>query len=709
MARKKRIRLPDENNLVKDSDVDDYDNTEFSSGGTNEQKILDEINDNVKNWSSYYAQNLTNSRIEKYFTFVDNWTAAQRTELILHKKPILQMNKIYDAVNKVLAEQRQNTAELEVKSLNGEAPDDLVKLNQDFLRHICFNSKSRIAYQTAFSDQIVGGFGAFRVRADYETPDSIDQTIFIDPIKDSEKTIFDPFAQDPTRCDGDFCAVYVVMNKKDFERQYPGVPYPSSFPMFTQMGQFSWGLKDQITVIEYYKKERYQFKLHKLSDGRVVRDEEWKRIEATPDFSSQNDNPLIALFSQSIAKPTIIKTITKEDHKIVMFKAIYNQIIERKDFPGRHLPIILVPGGISTIDGLDRTISFVRFARDAQVFHNYLLVDMAFSLQTGRKERFIGTPAQISGFEEIWKNVANVQGMLPANPDPIMGNLPVPIAANEISASYMQLFQQSEMSIQNILGFYEANRGADSVEKSGVAIKEQQRTGNMSVGVFYDNLNRAIEQCGRVVMSMKKEIFDTERKIPTLTQNGKTEHILINQQIAGNLMNNDMTSGEFDVVIAAGPSAAVQKAQSLDILVQLCGLNPNVFPMIADYIGENLSLDSISGIVKRLKTLVPPDVIAAEEGKPPPPPQPNPQLMIAQQQMQLKERDQQLQMEKIQLEQKKIESQLQKLFQEIEITKIKAGAEVQKAAIDHNSKMVETTGKIIGSHNDMKKEVIKRV
>lgn len=701
MARNNRKKY-NENSENISTKKDDVELTEYE-----QQEILDEINESRRNWSSYYRQNISNLRDEKYFTFIDNWTAEQRTELNNHKKDVLQMNKIYDSVNKVLSQQRQHTAELQLRSLNGNAPDNLVKLNQDLLRYICFNSKSKLAYQTAFSDQISGGFGAFKLRTDYESPDSMHQTIFIDEIKEPEKTGFDPFAIDPTRCDGEFCYHYVVMSKKSFERENPDIPYPSSFPMDYEGGAFWWGTNDQIVVMQYYRKEYYTFDLHELSDGKIVRDEEWKKIESNSD-APPSDNSVISLFQQFIPKPTIVKTVKKKDHEVIMYRAIYNKVIERKKMPGNELPIILVPGGTVTIDGRDMTISFVRYARDAQIFHNYLLVDMAFSLKTGRKERYMGTPENVAGFEERWQDIANVQGLLLARPDPITGQMPIPMSASEIASSSMALFQQSELAIQNILGFYEANRGAESNAQSGVAYKEQQITGNMSVGVFYDNLNRAIEQCGRVVMSMKKEIYDGERKIPVLSQNGKMEYVDINRKFSVGMIDNDMTAGDFDIVIDAGPSAAIQKSQSLDILVKLCGLNPEVFPMVADYIAENLSLDSISGIVKRFKTLVPPNVIAAEEGKPMPPQPPNPQLILAQQQMKLQEGAQQIQQGKVQLEIQKIQSQVQQLHKEIEVAKIKAEAELQKAAIEHNSTMVETTGKIIDSHNNVKREVMRK-
>lgn len=670
-----------------------------------EQDVLQRIKEGVNDWIAYFKINIENFKDDKYFVYVNNYNAKQLGELNLHGKPPLQANKIYDAINKIVGEQRQNTAELEVRSLNGQAPDDLVKLNQDFIRYICFNSKSKNAYQTAFFNQVSGGYGALLVRNDYDKPKDIVQSIFIDPIVDCENTIFDSYAKEPTRSDGNHCGYFIQMNKREFERLHPDVPYPTSFPMPSMLQYFTWGNKDRITIMRWYEKEWFNFKIHKLSNGQIVTDDEWKEMQAQYASISIASNDM-NFNMQSMFIPEIVETFNKTDCKIVFYKAIFNKIIEKKYIPGNRLPMVFIPGNSVCINGEDLTISFVRYAKDMQMFHNYMMVEIAHVIQTSRRERFLGTKENVAGVEEIWQDVSNVQGMLVANPDPKTG-LPVPIPQAEIPASFLNFFQQTELSIQNILGFYDANRGSDSQAKSGIAYKEQQRTGNLSVAIFYDNLNRGIEEVGRIVMSMKPEIYDTERSIPITSQNGKTTSETVNYEGANGKINNDMTVGDFDIVIDAGPSAEVQKAKSLEIFVQLSALNPQVFPLVADYIGENLSLDSISGIVKRFKTLVPPDVLAMEEGKPPPPQQPNPQMMMAQQQMQVKERDQQIQMSKLQLEFQKMQNEIQKLQQEVEVTMIKAKAEVQKAAIEHNSTMVETTGKIIDSHNNIKRELIR--
>lgn len=680
--------------------------TVLSETDFSENDMLDEINQSIMNWIRCHNTNLYNYHQDKYFVYIDQWSAAQRDQMNRLHKPILQENMLYDYVNKIIGQHRENTGELTVKSLFGEASEDDIKLNEDFLRQICFNSKSRIAYQTAFADMVSGSFGAFRIITDYEHPESMNQIPKIIPIKDPEKTFFDCYAHDPTRCDGNYAGYFVTMSRKEFIKAHPDIPYPQSFPVKPEIEAFNWGFRDYITVVEYYKKEWYDYKMHRLSDGSMVRDEEWKEIEnkikTTFNFVKDEFGHSIEDMSV-IGAPFIEETITKKDCKIMMYKAIYGKIIEKKQFPGNQLPIIFAPGPSMLIDGEERLMSFVRFALDAQRFHNFVLVETAYAIQTSRRDQFMGTPDNIAGHEEVWRNIANVQGLLPAKPDPITNQLPTKLPPSEIPSTLMALLPQSSQAIQNILGYFEANRGKDSYEKSGVAIERQQSAGGMSVATFYDNLNRAIEQCGRVIMSIKPHIYDIERVIPLIDSSGRSYQKKVNENIAGGI-KNDMKFNKYDVILDAGPSNQIQKEKSFELMIELCRIIPDFAPRIADILVKETNFDCTPTLIERAKTVVPPGILAKEEGRPPPAPQPNPQLMLAEKQIELREKELEIQIGRMNLEIKKLNAQLVKMKSETQNTAIKAEAEIRKAVLDHNSRMVDSTAKVISSHNDVRKE-----
>lgn len=685
------------------------------TAGEREYDLLQEISKNIDTWYRAYNINLRNFRDDVNFLFIDQWDASDRNEFKRLQKPMLTFNKIYDFFKKVVGEQRQNTPNLEVRCLTGDSSQEAIKLRADIVRQIAYDSKSDIVYQTAFENALAGGFGGIRVLTDYTTPKSYEQKIFLRRIDNPERLFFDPNAKEPTKHDGNYCGYYDIMGKEEFKEQYPDVEYPKSFPLHSEIKEFYWGDKNTISVVEYYKKEWFSFSVHQLSNGKTVTDKEYRKIKEQYEEMSQLED--VEGIDQPIVLPEIIKTRRSRDYKIMCYKAIYGQIVEKYKWPSKYFPIIFCPGDVHNIEGEERTISFVRFVRDAQRFLNYTGSEIAQAIKNSRREQFLVTPDNISGegLIDIWRNPSNQQGALVAVPDKITKQMPIKLPPSEIPQTLLQQYQRAESDIQSVLGYYEANRGAQGQELSGVALRERQRTGNMGVAVFFDNLNRAIEQTGRVILSLLPEIYDTERRISLQAPNGENQDVFINRKIAGGQAENDVTKGDYDVIIKDGPSFAVQKEEALKILVEMVKVNPQTFPLVADLIASSIDIENSPQLVERFKTLVPKDILAKESGQPPPPPQPNPAMIAAQQQQQLQQAELQLKQQQMKLDSEKalrqqqldaaqIELDMEKLRMEEQITGVKAQAEVGKANLDYEANIANSLSKILGAHSSMQKQ-----
>jgi len=75
----------------------------------------------------------------------------------------------------------------------------------------------------------------------------------------------------------------------------------------------------------------------------------------------------------------------------------------------------------------------------------------------------------------------------------------------------------------------------------------------------------------------------------------------------------------------------------LEFFQQTIAANPQTFALIADLWAKNLDVQFMPQIAERFKTLVPPQVLAKEEGKQLPPQPPNPQQQMMQQEMQMQQ------------------------------------------------------------------------
>lgn len=690
-----------------------------------ELDILEEVNKNINAWYGFYDENNSAFRDDENFLFVSQWSKKDIAEFRRLQKPMLTFNKIFDFFNKAAGEQRQNSSNVKVRCINGDASQDAITLRADAARHIEYESRASIVYNTALEHALAGGYGAMRVETEYEGSKSFNQKIKLVREDNPTRCFFDPNAKELTKFDGDFCGHYNVMSKKSFKNKYAGIDIPESYPLYDRNNNFSWFTKDDVTIVYYYRKEYYSFTLYKLSDGREVTDKEYRKIikkfnmqnqEDSDSESDDDDFNTIAAFGDSqpegLIPPEIISSMKSKSWKIVCYVCMKNKILEKYDWPSLYFPNIFCPGNIRNVDGKEITISFIRFSKDAQRFLNYTGSEIAQSIKNSRREQFIGTPDNVSGegILEMWLNPSVQQGILIANPDPVTKQLPQKIPASEIPQTLLLQYKQLENDIQTILGLYEANRGAEGQELSGRAIEERKKTGNMSLVVFFDNLDSAIAQAWRVVISLLPSIYDTEREVPLRKEDGTTKSVTVNQRVAGGKILNDITSGEYDVAIEAGPSFAVQRQDALQMLMQLVSINPQIFPLVSDLIAKNINIENMPQLVERLSTLVPQDIIAKEKGltppPPPPTPPPDPSIMIEMQKLQFqqdelnyKKQQQQIDLIKALQQQKidagRVENEAQQLMFDQHVAGVKASAEVEKAKMENQAAVIDSMGKIM--------------
>jgi hypothetical protein len=667
----------------------------MDEAGIDERQVLHDAKENINLWESYFNENIVRGKDDQNFVLRDQWTAIERSEFTRLFKPAMTFNKLYDATKKIAGEQRKNKPDLIVRSLTGKATQEQINLRADLVRTISYQSQNDLVYQTAFRSALMMGFGAFQVGIDYETPISFLQRINFTMIPDATRTSFDPSATKPHKGDGNFCGRQYLFDYDEFDATFPYARDAVSYADPRMLIDFQWETKDSIVVCDYYQKEWFPVKVYKLSNGKTVTADEWEKMQADFKFMktlAKSARVVGGIILDEI--PRIVGERMSQDYTIMHYRLCKNQILDFARWPSRQLPIIFVDGDSYYMEGRQYTKSFVHEARDAQKFINYVGSEIAAEIKNRRREQWLGTPDNIKGFEQEWRNPEVQVAMLRAVPDPKTGQMPAKQPPWDLSQQLIVNFQRGGQDIKEILGVSESEelQGRDI---SGKARRERKVEGSMSAYVYLDNLNQAIEQAGRVVLDLLPVVYGgEERHVIISKKDGQTQSLVLNQKDPKTgKIKNELSPGEYDIEIDTGPSFAVQKADSLEIMMGLVQANPQVFPLIADLISANLDLQFMPQIKERLQTLVPPQILAKEQGLPPPPPQPDPQQQMMQQQMQV---------EQANIENKKMETQIKaqklKLEQEQnEIDKAKMMLEVQKMQLDaqldvfnHNSNKEQT-------------------
>lgn len=675
---------PDEINEMEERRV-----AALNDAGIDEQDVLERCNKNKNTWNSYFNENIVRGKDDMNFVLRDQWTAVERSEFTRLFKPAMTFNKLYDSTKKIAGEQRKNKPDLIVRSLTGKASQQQINLRADLVRTISYQSQNDLVYQTAFKSALMLGFGAFQICIDYESPRSFNKKIRYDIIPDATMCSWDPTATKPHKGDGNFCSRTFIFTRDEFFATYPYVDNPVSFIDPYMLLAFQWQTKDTIAVCDEFVKEWFPLIIYKVKVGDqfVVMDED-QFDKAMKQFHIQLEIAGEGEARKIIEKQRPVKVDERQtqDYRVMHYRMIRDRIIDFSEWPSRQLPIPFVDGDSYYIEGRQYTKSFIHEARDAQKLHNYSRSETAAELKNRRREQWLGTPDNIIGYEQDWRNPELQMGILRAKPDPKTGQMPQKMPAWEISQGLFLTAQATDQDMKEILGFSETEE-LQGRDVSGKARRERRLEGSMSSYVFFDNLNQAVEQGGRVVNDLLDYVIgDEERHIVVSKKDGKSEPMVINKRLEDNKIENKLEPGDYDVEIDTGPSFAVQKDIALEFLQQTLQAYPQSFPLIADLWAKNLDVQFMPQIADRFKTIVPPQIIAKEEGKPPPPQQPDPQQIMAEQQMKLQQAQIQEAQAAIQIKSAELEIKRQK--QELEKAQLlldaqKAQAQNQLNMYDH--------------------------
>jgi hypothetical protein len=617
---------------------------------TTQDDVIQKIEFSIKSWFNYFQDNIENYNDDVNFALGNQWEARDIGEYELRQKIYLTFNCLYSYILNIVGEQQKNSPQIKVIAKNATSDQAGINLYEGILRGIAYNSDSDVAFQTAFRNALMGGYGAWRIGRDYENDLSFNKVLSIIAIPDTQKCYFDPRATKPGKLDGEFCGIYTKMSWEEFFEKY-GNKYGDieqiksiQNPLNQQNLDFQWFDKDSITICEHFHKIYKSSKLYKLSNGESVPEDKLKeRLKELTDSKKELDLRLFTLYSQAIQNgsqmppPPESEEIKVVDERytqkceIKHYLVIKGHILEETTFPGTNLPIIFLDGDSTFVGGRQRTKSFIRFAKDAQRLMNFCMSEKAEWLKTRHKGQFLVTAQMISNYKEQWRNPEKSQVFMMYDPDVrVPGQKPDFLPPPEFPASLNNATSELMVMIENILGRYTANQGADGNDTSGRMVANRALQGNNSVFTYLNNLNICIDKTNKILLDLIPETYFEENRI--IEGYDKEKNRMVEQ--LNNSRIEQLKQMSVDVEVSIGASFELQKLDAYNQLIAMASLNPQVFPIIADLIAANTNLDNTPQIVDRFKNfVVPPNVIATEKGDPVqqmPPPPPSPEVQASQ-------------------------------------------------------------------------------
>ena len=486
-------------------------------------------------------------------------------------KPKFEVNKIHLAVMRIINEYRNNRITVDFVSKHGDENDQLADACDGLYRADEQHSVADEAYDNAFEEAVGGGFGAWRLRADYEDEyddENEQQRILIEPIYDADSSVFfDLNAKRQDKRDATKCWVITAMSPGAYKETYDDDP--ARWPKDVERHEFDWNTPDVVYVAEYYVVEITSETIRIFEN---LQGDEEKYTEA--DFINDEDleDTLLATGSKEIRQRKVKR---RKVHKYIMSGS---KILEDCGYiAGEYIPIVPTYGKRWFVDNVERCMGHVRLGKDPQRLKNMQLSKLGEISAYSSVEKPILTPEQIAGHGVMWSedNIKDYPYLLinpitNANGEEVVSGPVAYTRSPQIPPAMAALLKVTEQDIQDILG---NQQGADKVVSniSGDAVDMIQQRLDMQTFIYMSNMAKAVKRSGEIWLSIAKDIFvEPGRKMKSVGLQGETSTVELMRPVqdkaGATVYENDFSRAKLDVYSDVGPSSSSKRSATVRAL-----------------------------------------------------------------------------------------------------------------------------------------------
>ncbi len=522
---------------------------------------------------------------DQKFAAGEQWPDAIAKKRQAERRPIQTINRLPAFIDQVVGDARQNRPSIKVHPAE-DGDVDIANIYDGLIRAIQNESNADFAYDTAIEHTATFGFGAWRIKTDYESHDTFNQIILIERIVNPLNVYFDKNAQQPDYSDARHVAYLSQIPKDEYKKRWPKAEV-SDFKDFDA----EWlGQDDCVVIAEFWYKEDEEATLY------LVQDEDGN-------YQTTLEKP-----------PVFIRIVDQRKTYIPKVKMCIcsgaNEPLEESDWAGQYLPIVGVNGKEDLVDGKRILRGLVRFSKDAQRMYNYWRTVDTEQKALAPKAPVLVSAKQIEGLEDFWQqSLTENLPYLVYNPDPI-ATMPQRLNAGIMDKGANEAALMCVDEMKSTTGIYSASLGEQDNEKSGRAILAQQRKGDTANFAYFDNVSRAIRYTGRAIIDLIPKIYDSARVIQIMGADGEKKLQRINQlaEVDGQQKFLDLSVGKYDLVVTQGSNYATKRIEALNSMVEIARVNPAIMQIAGDLIVKAMDWDGAEEIAERLKKTLPPQL-----------------------------------------------------------------------------------------------------
>jgi len=575
-------------------------------------------------------------------------------------RPCLTFNREPTYVDQVVGDARQQRPQIKVAAVHPQAGRgrtmdekpkdvDLAEVMNGLVRHIQRASFAHIAYDTAVEHAAGHGLGWLRVVKAYSEADPFVHELKIARIRDWSHVIFDPASTEATGEDARYCFVWDYMPKDEYEDAYGS------------KAQADWASLDSgwydgvqgVRVAEYFERTRIKRLAVKLSDGRVVYDDDLDKV-------------LDELAEQYGVEVVDSKKV--DCWKVTWWKLSGLDVLEGPtEIECPWIPVVPVYGKELVREGKITYRGVTRHMHDASKAYNYARTTSIERVANTPKPATLLTSAMIRGHESVW-NDPRPRNYRLINPDPQMPGWPIRQETIDTDVGALQEAERSLDDMRGTTGLHEASLGDREGQESGRAIQALQRKGDLGTFAYVDNLGRAIAQLGRCLVHWIPKVYDTQRVVSILMEDETDAYVMLRQEVQDEetgevVVLNDLAATAYHVSVQVGPSYSTLRAEAADSMMTMAQAAPQLLQLAGDIMIRNMEWPGAQEIADRLRRTIPPAVLGEDEE--PQPPTPEQELAAAD--LQVRQKESEAKMAKAEADMAKAEADMAEALQQIQM------------------------------------------
>lgn len=539
----------------------------------------------------------------------EQWDSQDVTQRRKEGRPCLTVNRLPTFIRQVVNDGRQNKPSIRVHPVDSGADYDTAMVIGGLIRSIERGSNAALAYDTGLDQAATGGFGFIRVTMDYCHPESFDMEARIERVANPFSVHWDVSSTAFDASDWDYAFVDELITEQQFKRRYGNkAKLPSDWPQGLGEGQENWTSENLIRIAEYFTREEKKRKIVRLTDGSVVQAD---KLEEPQMVMGADGMPMTMALKDTLAMSGVTINGEREATYYTVKRREMSgaEVLKEDDWPGSMIPIAPVWGEEVVYEGRRHFRSLIRDARDPQRMLNYWRSASTELVALAPKAPWLVPAGAIPPEELVKWQTANTRShaYLEYNPE---FNTPQRTAFAGIPAGALQEALNAQDDIKAVTGIFDASLGARSNETSGRAIQARQREADKGTFHFIDNMSRAIQYVGKVLIEIIPSIYSTRQTIQIL---GEDEKLRIERVTAeagsppsaedpdGKIYN--LAAGKYGVTVEVGPNYQTQRQETVAAMTELFRANPASAEVLGDMYVKNMDWPGSDKASERIQVL----------------------------------------------------------------------------------------------------------